>query len=249
MLQLYTTFIYQPFFNLLLAIYYGLLQIPGLPYADIGVALIIFTIALRFILLPITLASDRTEDERRQIEAAIEKIRHEHRHDPVAQKRLIRKLFISSPRVIGAEIVNFLIQGLIFLMLFRIFSKGLLGADFHLIYDFMPDIPRPLNLSFLGIYDLTHPNFTLNIIQSMVIFAVELASTLTSPFPTSRRDIIRLQLILPIASFIIFMTLPAGKKLFIITTLSFSLIFILLKTLRRFLRGRFKPTATTAIPA
>jgi len=41
----------------------------------------------------------------------------------------------------------------------------------------------------------------------------------------SRRDVIRLQLTLPIVSFLVFMFLPAGKKLFIITTLIFSILF------------------------
>jgi len=135
-------------------------------------------------------------------------------------------------------------------MLWRIFAKGLLGADFHLIYGFMPDIATPLNLNFLGRFDLTHPNFTLNIIQSVIIFIAELISSLTSPFPSSRRDNIRLQLVLPVASFLIFATLPAGKKLFIITTLSFSIVFMLLRAARRWaLKRAAKPTpANTPLP-
>jgi hypothetical protein len=131
-------------------------------------------------------------------------------------------------------------------MLYRIFTKGLEGADIHLLYDFMPDVPRPYNLTFLGSIDLSHPSLLLNLIQSIVIFAVELLGTLTSPFPTSRKDMIRLQVILPVASFLIFLSLPAGKKLFVITTLVFSFFFILL----RFIAGLFsKPPAPVATSA
>lgn len=234
MLELYTSFIYQPFLNLLVLIYYGLNLIPGNVYADMGVAVIIFTLALRFLLLPITLASTRSEKERHDIEDSIKSIRAQHQAEPITQKKLIRRLWLGNRRVLVAETFNFIIQAIIFLMLYRIFAKGLLGADLHLLYDFLPDVPEPYNLTFLGKYDLTHSNFTLNLIQSGVIFVMEMLSMLTSPFPVNRTDVIRLQIILPIASFIIFSQLPAGKKLFVITTLIFSIIYTLLRALRRF---------------
>jgi len=245
-IELYTQLIYQPFFNLLVGIYYLLGQIPGNPYTDMGIAVIVFTIALRIILLPVTLASDRSEKERRDIEDTLQQIHRDYRSDPVRQKQLKRKLWLTNPRVLIAETINFFIQAIIFLMLYRIFAKGLEGADIHLLYDFMPDVPQPYNLMFLGQYDLSHPNFTLNIIQSIVIFTAELISTLTSPFPSSRGEMIRLQIILPIASFAIFSQLPAGKKLFVITTLIFSIIYMLLRTIRRFFL-RLKPAPAVAV--
>ena len=116
------------------------------------------------------------------------------------------------------------IQILIALMLWRMFKTGLEGADLHLIYDFTPVGKLPFNLMFLGKFDLSQPSFVLNIIQSFLIFLLETISIITSPYPVSRDDVIRLQLILPVVSFLIFMNLPAGKKLFVITTLIFSII-------------------------
>lgn len=246
MIQLYTQLIYQPFFNLLVGIYYLVGQIPGSPYTDMGIAVIVFTVALRIILLPITIASDRSEKERRDIEDALKQIHHDYRADPIKQKQLKRKLWLSNPRVLVAETINFAIQAIIFLMLYRIFSKGLEGADIHLLYNFMPDVPQPYNLMFLGQYDLSHPNLTLNLVQSVVIFAAELISTLSSPFPSSRGEVIRLQIILPLASFMIFSTLPAGKKLFVITTLLFSILYMLLRAIRRFFL-RLKPAPEVAV--
>ncbi len=245
MYNLYITLVYQPFFNLLLIIYHGLQQLPQLPHVDIGIAVIIFTLALRIILLPLTISGYRSEKERRQIEAAVKDIKLQYPNDPVRQKKLVRKQFLGNKRIIISEAITFTIQALIFFMLYRIFAKGLLGQDFNLLYDFMPQIQTPLKLSFLGKYDLTRPNMTLNIIQSIVIFAVELISILSSPFPTTKNDVIRLQLILPLASFLIFMNLPAGKKLFIITTLLFSFTFLSARLFRRFLRAKLfvsKPT-------
>src|SRR5690606_17848868 len=112
-------------------------------------------------------------------------------------------------------------------ILYRIFTTGLEGEDLHLIYTFMPEFKYPFNLNFLGRYDLSHPNLFLNLIQSLTIFSVEVINIIDSPFPVSRGEFIRYTLILPIASFFIFMFLPAGKKVFIITTLWFSFFFVL----------------------
>ncbi len=236
MFELYTTFVYQPFLNLLVGIYYVLQQIPNLPHADMGIAVIIFTLALRFILLPITLASQRSEAERRLLEAKVKQLKHDLRSDPIRLNQEIKKLFRTNPRMVISATLDLTIQVVIALMLWRIFVKGLLGADLHLLYDFMPDIPQPYNLKFLDVYDLTHPNLKLNLIQSLAIFAVEVLNLLTSPFPVTRAEVIKLQFILPITSFLIFSLLPAGKKLFIITTLSFTFCFKLLQLLRRFFR-------------
>lgn len=225
---LFTNFIYQPFFNLLIAIYLGLDVITG-GNADMGIAVIIFTVALRIILLPLSIASSRTESERRDIGEQFAEIEKTFKADPVRQKEETKKLFKGNRRVLISEGVNLSIQIATALMLYRIFAKGLLGADFNLIYDFMPPIPESFNLIFFGKYDLTKPNIILNLFQSLAIFVVEALSMFTSPFPVTRKDVIRLQVILPITSFLIFAYLPAGKKLFIITTLCFSIIFILLK--------------------
>jgi YidC/Oxa1 family membrane protein insertase len=247
MLELYTTFIYQPFLNLLVGIYYLLQQIPNLPHADMGVAVIIFTLALRFLLLPLTLASQRSEAERRRLETQVKALRQEFKSDPVQLKQAIKKLFRSNPRMVISAALDLTIQVVIALMLWRIFAKGLLGADLHFLYDFMPDIPRPYNLKFLDVYDLTHPNLKLNLIQSLVIFGVEALNLLISPFPVTRGEVIKLQFILPLTSFLIFSQLPAGKKLFIITTLLFSFCFKLLQLFRR-LFARFSPSPQPAEP-
>jgi len=225
-MNLFTHFIYQPFLNLLVAIYMGLNTISG-GNTDMGVAVIIFTIALRIILLPLSLASSRTEAERREIEEKVAEINRVFNADPLRSKSEIKKLLKGNRRILISEGLNLTIQIAVALMLYRLFAKGLLGSDLHLIYSFMPKIKEPFNLVFAGKYDLTHPNLFLNFIQSLAIFTVESLSMFTSPFPVTRKEIIRLQIFLPLVSFMIFAYLPAGKKLFVITTLCFSIVLIL----------------------
>ena len=114
-------------------------------------------------------------------------------------------------------------------MLYRIFKTGLEGADLHLLYPFMPEVKTPINLMFLNEFDLSQTNNTLNFIQSLLIFAIEGLHMLFSPGPTSRRDFLSLAILFPIVSFVVFMFLPSGKKLFIITSLLFSIAVMLIK--------------------
>lgn len=224
---IFTTYIYQPFFNILVGLYWAIGELTGV--ADMGVAVIVFSLIVRIILLPFDFAVDRSADDKVKITNQIKAIEKEFRHDPVKQKIEKKKLMKSSPGAIASEIFSIVIQVIIILMLYRIFTTGLIGADLHLLYSFMPPVAIPINLMFLGEFDLSHTNYTLNIIQSLLIFAIEALHMLFSPLPSSRREFLSLAIFLPIVSFGIFAFLPAGKKLFIITSLIFSIFMALVR--------------------
>lgn len=222
-MNLFTEFIYQPFLNILVIFYWAVGK-SSIGY-DMGVAVILLTIFIRIILLPVTLMGHRSEKERREIEEKVKEITAKYSSDPVLQQKEIKKVLRYRPRILIAEGGMFAIQMGIFFLLLRLFSKGLSGEDLHLLYSWIPDVPQPFNLTFWGgRFELTHPDFVLNLIQSLVIFLFEAFALVTSPYPTNRKEIIRVQFILPVVSFIAFAFLPAGKKLFVITTLLFSLL-------------------------
>lgn len=229
---IFTTLIYQPFFNLLVFFYWILDQVTG-GYPDMGVAVILLTIAIRFLLLPMTLSGEKSEKDRRDIAQKIKEVELAYSHDPIAAKAETKKVMRKGQKVVVGELISLAIQVIIALMLYRIFSTGLEGEDFHLLYSFMPKIEEPFNLLFLGRFDLAHASLVLNLAQSLAIFAMETLAVLTSPYPHSRNEVVRLQLVLPVVSFLIFMFFPAGKKLFIITTLLFSIILTLIRYVRR----------------
>lgn len=226
MLHAFQVLVYQPFFNLLVGLYWLLGQIPGID-PDMGIAVIIFTVIIRVLLLPVSLAAHRQEKTRKQIEAEIHALEEKYAQDPVVRKQEFKKTFHRNRSVVVAELISLAIQVIIALMLWRIFGTGLPGEDIHLIYPWMPKVELPFNLVFLGKFDLTHPDWQLNVIQSVLIFVVETLSIYVSPYPIRKGEVVRLQLILPVVSFLIFSQLPAGKKLFVIVTLAFSVVLIL----------------------
>lgn len=226
----FTVFVYQPFFNILIAIYYILDQATA-GEGDMGITVIIFAVVVRIILLPMSLSGDKSAAEKRAISETIHHINKTYAHDPERKKKERRRVMKSNPVALISEGFSVLVQLVIVLMLYRIFKTGLEGADMHLLYSFMPDIKQPVNMLFLGQYDLSRPSMTLNFIQSFLIFILESFSMLFSPYPVSRRDFISLGLAMPFVSFFIFLGLPAGKKVFIITTLIFSICLLLIKQL------------------
>lgn len=232
MFALFTTVIYQPFFNVLVFFYWIMDQITG-GNADMGVAVIMLTILIRLLLLPLSFAGMRSEEERRKIAQQVQDLEEKYRSEPVLYQQEKKKVFKTNQRVFWAEAVNLFIQIAIALMLWRIFAKGLTGEDLHLIYPFMPDVNTKFNLVFMNRFDLTHSSLLLNLIQSLCIFVLETLMIYTSPYPTSRDQVVRLQLVLPLVSFIVFMFLPAGKKLFVITTLVFSIILTLIMAIQK----------------
>lgn len=248
MFHLFQLLIYQPFLNLLVGIYWLLSLIPG-NKPDMGVAVVIFTIAIRLLLLPLTIAGDRSEKERREIEGKVKDIQDKFATQPLEMDVQIKKTFKSNPRIVFSEILDLGIQIAIALMLWRIFANGLPGADLHLIYSWMPEVQLPFNLVFLGKFDLSHPHMVLNLLQSLLIFVLESINILSSPYPVSRKDVVRLQLTLPIVSFLIFMFLPAGKKLFVITTLSFSIVYTLIRVGLRWYHAKFPPQEEVSVAA
>ncbi len=235
MSELFITIIYQPFLNVLVFFYWCLgFVMDGKP--DMGVAVILLTIFIRVLLLPLSIAGDRSEKERREIGSRVKELEETFASDPIRLEKEKKLVFKTNRRVLVSELINLAIQVAIALMLWKMFSTGLPGEDIHLIYPIMPDVALPFNLNFMGLFDLSHTSYTLNAIQSILIFVLETISLYTSPYPVRRDEVVRLQLVLPLVSFVIFMGLPAGKKLFVITSLIFSIILTLVKVVIRMIK-------------
>lgn len=226
-MDIFTLYIYQPFFNILV----GLYQLTGfiLPTPDMGLAVILFAIAVRVILLPFDFLGEQSDEEKLRVAEKVKQINREFASDPVRQKEATREIMRQSPKAIFSEVFTVTIQVVIILILYRIFATGLEGADMHLLYNFMPSIRQPINLMFMGVYDLSHTNSTLNLFQSFMIMLSEIVHLYFAPIKPTRKDFLSLVLILPVVSFLIFMFLPSGKKVFIITSLAFGIALRLIK--------------------
>jgi len=224
--EAFTTFIYQPFLNILVGLYW-VLGLGSTTAPDMGIAVILMTILIRLMLLPLSLAGTRSEEDRREIAKKVHELEVKFQNDPESFKKARKKVFSRKRGVLIGEMFSLFIQIAIALMLWKMFETGLKGGDLHLIYGFMPEVEQPFNLLFLDRFELSKPSILLNLILAVFIFIFETVAVLTSPYPPTRDEIIRLQLTLPIVSFLIFLRLPAGKLLFVLVTMIFSIILTL----------------------
>lgn len=233
MAHLFQILLYQPFLNLLLGLYWVLNFPPGWK-VDMGVAVVVFAIIIRVLLLPVSLAAHRSEKERKDIENKIHDLEVKYKEHPMQLREESKKVLRGNRRILLAELFSLGIQVSIALILWAIFGSGLSGADAHLMYPFMPKIfpIPPEQLSFMGL-DLTKPHWQLNVLQSALIFVLEALATYISPYPVKQGDIVRYQIFLPLVSFAVFAFLPGGKKLFVITTLACSILLTLFLAIRK----------------
>jgi membrane protein insertase Oxa1/YidC/SpoIIIJ len=221
--QWFVLLIYQPFLNLLVFFYWILEQLTD-GSASMGVAVILMTIALRFLLLPQSMHGIRTEHKRVGLLQDVRDIEVNYAHDPVEMQKQKKAVMRSNPGMVVGEVLNIVIQVLIALMLWRMFKTGLGGEDLHLLYSFMPPVETPYNLTFMGI-PLDQPNQLMNLILMVLVFVMEFLSLMAAlPGSMSRRSAIMTSIILPLISFAFFAFMPAGKNLFVITTVIFSII-------------------------
>ncbi len=247
-MSFFVTYIYQPFFNILV----GLYSLTGnfLETPDMGIAVIFFAVAVRLILLPFDLVSERSDEEKYNISQKVKELKKEYGDNPVALRDQIRVVMRQSPGAIISEMFTVLIQLTIIVVLYRIFSTGLEGEDMHLLYSFMPAVEEPVNLLFLGKYDLSHTNSTLNLIQSIMIALSEYLHLNMSPVKASRREFLSLVVIFPLVCFLVFMFLPSGKKVFIIASLGFTIVMRLVKHLSYlyFSSKQVQPVESAPVP-
>ena len=227
-MHIFTTIFYQPVFNALVLIYLGLEHL--YPNIDMGIAVIILTIVIRIIILPLALASDRSVKEKHQISLKLKHYRKQYSHDPITYKQKKKELLTTNRSIVISEIINLTIQITIAVVFYKIFTSGVTSQDFHLLYDFVPKITHPFNLMFLGKFDLTIPNQIINFYTALIIFVAELLIILASPFKASKKDGTTL-VVLPIVAFMFFSRMPVGKKLFVATSLSFTILLTLAKIL------------------
>lgn len=226
-MSFFESYIYQPFFNILV----GLYSLTGrfLEVPDMGIAVIFFAVAVRLILLPFDLIAERSDEEKFKVAEKIKQLKKDYSDNPIVLKEQTKLVMRQSPGAILSELFTVLVQLTIIVVLYRIFSTGLVGEDMHLLYSFMPIVEEPVNLLFLGKYDLSHTDSTLNLIQSLMIALNEYLHLNLSFIKPTRREFLSLVIIFPVVCFLVFMFLPAGKKVFIIASLGFSIVLRLLK--------------------
>jgi YidC/Oxa1 family membrane protein insertase len=158
MIALYNTLIYQPLYNGLIFL------MTALPWADAGVIVILSTIILRLILYPLAKSSVSTQIKMKKYEPELNAIREKYNNDKQEQARQTMQFYKDKDLHPFSSFFFILIQLPIIIAFYRIFlTAGLPSINKDLLYSFV-SVPSHVNMTFLGIFNISHKSALLAII-------------------------------------------------------------------------------------
>lgn len=156
----FNTVFYQPLYNGLIFL------IDIVPGNDVGLAVILLTVLVKFILFPLTHKSSKTQQAMRKIEPEISKINEQHKGDK--QQKSLKTMELYQKHGINpfSGCLIFLVQIPIIFALYWVFFKGLNGLNKDLLYPFV-SFPGNINTQFLGLIDMAGKSIVLALIAGV----------------------------------------------------------------------------------
>lgn len=144
----FSTVIYNPLYNSLIFL------IGNVPYADVGVAVILLTIAVKLILLPLAHIAIRSQISMNAIKPELDAIRDKYKKDKQEQARQTMSLYKKKKINPFAMILPIFVQLPIIFGLYWVFLRGgLPEVNMELLYSFI-SAPEMVNMQFLGYVDM-----------------------------------------------------------------------------------------------
>ncbi len=157
MSEFFHSAIYQPIYNLLIWLY------DILPGHDFGLAIIVLTLLLRFALYPVSQKQLEAQKKMTDLQPQIKELQEKHKHDKETQTREIMDFYKKKKANPFGGCLPMVVQIVFFIAIYRTIaniSDAGLKADGEVLYRFVKD-PGQIKSLFLGIVDLTKPNYIL----------------------------------------------------------------------------------------
>lgn len=230
LVNIFHSFLYQPLFNLLVLLYN---YIPG---HDFGIAIILLTLVIRFILYPLSVKAFESQRAIQKVQPQIQEIQKKHKDDK--EKLAKETLEIYKKEKINPFSGLFLafIQLPILIALYWVFWNGLRPEELNSLYGFVSN-PGQINAMFLGMIDLSKANAILAVLAGITQFY---QTKMLMPKPGPKKEggpdfsqIMQKQMLyfFPAFTVIILLNLPSALGLYWTVSGAFSIIqqYFLLK--------------------
>jgi YidC/Oxa1 family membrane protein insertase len=145
--NIFNTIFYQPLYN-------GLVFLISItPGADVGIAIVILTLAVKFAILPLSHKSVTSQAKMKSIEPEVKKIKEKYNKDKQEQARMVMDLYKKHGINPFSGCLLVLFQFPIIIALYWVFFKGLPVLNTEILYSFIK-IPENINMHFLGLVDM-----------------------------------------------------------------------------------------------
>lgn len=243
---MYTTLFYQPIFNFFVWLY------NILPGHDAGVAIILITIVVRFILYPFYRSQVKAQKAMQDLQPKLNAIKADFPNDKEKQAKAMMDLYKEHKVNPFSSCLPLLIQLPVFIAVYQVLRDGLTKPDsFQLLYSFVakPDMINPL---FLGVLDLSQRSIILAILAGAAQFWQGKMLFAQRPDPAVRKEkaakdedtmaIMNKQMmyIMPLMITFIGFSLPSGLSLYWFISTVFMIA-------QQYLAFRKSPSAETKI--
>ncbi len=215
MINLFNKFLYDPLLKSLVFLY------QNFSFHDLGVAIIILTIIIRFVLFPLFYKGAKDQAIMQRLSPKIKEIQKNHKDDKEKQTRALLDLYKEHKVNPFSGILLLLIQLPILIALYKVFLDGLSTISLN----------GPINNLFLGIVDLSQKNLLIVAIAAIVqYYQGKLAlpkTSKTSGEPDIAERLGKQMVFMgPILTFVFlyFFNLPSAVALYWVTTSAFSVV-------------------------
>ncbi len=227
--NLFNTLFYQPIYNGLVFL------ISVIPGNDVGIAIVVLTITVKFIILPLSHKSVKSQAKIRSIEPEVKKIKEKHNKDKQEQARKVMELYKKHGVNPFTGCFLAVVQLPVILALYWVFFKGLGDINTDILYSFI-NVPLQVNMQFLGFIDMLGKSIGLALIAGVTQYYQMKLSL--PPIPVQNKGTekgsdsfkdefvrnmsIQMRYVLPVFVFFIAYTISAAVALYWVVNNSFS---------------------------
>ena len=155
--------VYFPLFNALVLVY------NFTPGHDFGLAIIFLTLIIRVVLYPISVQAFKSQKAIQRLQPKITELQEKYKDDKERQAKETLELYRKENINPFSSLLLAIIQLPILVALYRVFWNGLSASELKYLYPFVAN-PGHINTIFLGIMDLSKPNWVFAIIAGGVQF-------------------------------------------------------------------------------
>ncbi len=226
MRALFRTIFFEPLYNLLIWLS---AIVPG---HDLGIAIILLTILVKFALLPLQHRALTTQKKLKELEAEIAALKAKHQSDSAAQAQAIMALYRAHGVNPFSGFVTLLIQLPIMFALLYVFRDSL-TINSQWLYAFITP-PLGVNAHFLGLLDLTARSIPLALVAGVSqYFQISLAvpplpQSSNQDQPSLKADLARsmnmqMRFIFPVMITFVALGFPAAVVLYWVTSNCFAI--------------------------
>jgi len=229
--DIFNAALYKPLFNFLIVIY------NYLPGHDFGLAIIILTLVIRFVLYPIAVKALHSQKALQSLQPKLQEIQKKYKDDKEQQAKETLEIYRKEKINPFSGLFLALVQIPILIALYQVFWHGLRPEALNDLYSFVAN-PGHINSMFFGLVYLAQPNLLFaigaGILQFFQTKMLLPAKDPSKPKENTMTTMMQTQMVyfFPFITVIILLKLPAALGLYWIVSGIFSIVqqyFILKK--------------------